>query len=407
MQLVFFTQDPYRAGKVEQAVADQGWGLVTAIAQSRPQEWLRLRTADVIILDLDVPDALGLVERFARSYPAVPLLALAGPDKLVDLQQALLVGAVAFVLFPFDARQLVAAVQGVLRQSGIRVAVGAGKVSSLVAVTGLKGGVGRTTVATNLAVTLATRHPDDVILVEAHGGLSDAALLLNIRPQRTLASLGGELRLDTDVIQGHLKSHSSSLRVLAAPTSLSLRVDIPPETWRSVLVLLKGMASYVIVDTGATPDAVLSEVLMASSDILVLAIPDMPALRASVSLYETLRRDPGINAPLHLVLNREGISGGVSTKSVNNRFGYDVDAVLVDDPSLTMYAANRGEPFVLTHPRALLSRQLGLLADRLALGAGGSEQAAAAAADPTKAGGTSTAPAAKRKGILSLRKQTA
>ncbi len=366
MHLVLCTHDPYRADKVEQAVADQGWALTTAIAHSQPFELLRLRTADVILLDMDVPGAMDLVQRFARSYPAIPLLALATPSSMVELQQALLIGAVAFVLFPFDARQFVALVQRVAQEGGVRSGRGPGRQSRLIAVAGLKGGIGRTTVATNLAVTLARRHPDDVILVEAHGGLGDASLLLNLRPQRTLASLAGELRLDADVVQGHLQVHHSSLRVLAAPTAIARRADLSPENWRSVLGLLRGLAQFVVVDTGPSPDGVLSEVLSAASDIVVLALPEIPAVRASASLCEALRHDPDSAASVRLVLNREGITGGLSARSINQWFGRSLDAVLAENPSLTLHAANRGEPFVMTHARALLSRQIGMLAERLA-----------------------------------------
>ncbi len=364
MQLVLFTQDSYRVEAVEQAMAGQGWRLLAAVAQSRPLEWLQQRPADVILLDLDLPGALTLVEDLARAFPGVPLLALADPDRLVDLQQALLLGAVAFVLYPIDPPQFVATVQRVVYlRSPHPASVQRG--GRLIAVAGLKGGIGRTTLATNLAVAMAQRCPEDVILAEVHGGLSDVSLLLNAHPVRTLANLAEEVTVDADVVLGHLHSHSTGVRMLAAPETFGSRSDLAPATWRKVLSLTTGLAAVVVADTSQAPDAVLSEALALADDILIVTNPDMTSLRGAVVLIETLRRESNLRGNIRLVLNREGLDGGITAKSIEARFGHKVDAVLCDDAALVTYACNRGTPFVLSHPRALLSRQVVKLAGEL------------------------------------------
>ena len=385
MQLALFTQDSYRVEAVEQAMAGQGWRLLAAVAQSRPLEWLQQRpAADVILLDLDLPGALSLVEDLTHTFAGVPLLALADPNRLVDLQQALLKGVVAFVLYPIDPPQFVATVQRVVHLRGPhRAEVQRG--GHLIAVAGLKGGVGRTTLAVNLAVALAQRFPEDVILAEVHGGLSDVSLLLNAHPGRTLVNLAQEVTVDADVVTGYLHFHSSGVRMLAAPETLGQRSDLDPATWQQVLSLSTGLVSVVVADTSQTPDAVLSEVLALADDILVVTNPDMASLRGAVVLIETLRQDSNLRGNIHLVLNREGLEGGITAKSIDARFGQKVDAVLCDDAALVTYACNRGTPFVLSHPRALLSRQVFKLADQLV---------AAAPAAPAPAG------ASKRRGFF-------
>ncbi|MEM7133789.1 MAG: hypothetical protein AAF702_46265 [Chloroflexota bacterium] len=235
----------------------------------------------------------------------------------------------------------------------------------VIAIVGLRGGVGRSTIAANLAVALQQRQKGDVILAEAHHGLSHLSLMLHLHPRNTLAGLEEIAEIDTDIVAGHLQAHSSGVKVLAAPAHLDELVELSGEKWAEILTLLPEIAPTVIVDTAMVADEALLEVLVQADDIVVVMTPDIASLRSATALTKTLYEESDVHANIHIVLNRSNIGGGLDERTVRKQLGHEVVVQLPDDTSLATYAMNRGVPFVNSHPRALLTKRINTLADQL------------------------------------------
>lgn len=369
-------QDPYRSESVEQIIQGAGWQSAAIAGDKSIADQLADQTLDLLIVDLDITGAVGLLSELAIKYPDLPLLALATPSHLIELQDALLAGAKAFVPFPVNEQQFIATVVQVMNSQVLQTASlqqnqamptaepATSKQGRVIAVTGLKGGVGRSTIAANLAISLQDQG-QDVVLVEAHHGLSDLSIMLNLMPAHTLANLAAQETLDADIVSGTLHRHDSGIRLLTAPTELTKLGEIEPECWHQIVTLLGGLAQTIILDTGAEPDDALSEVLTLADDILVVTGPDMASLNGVRTLLKTLRSEASIQGAIHLVLNRAGLRGSVSTSSIAKRLEQKVAIELPDDSALTTYTLNRGVPLVLSHPRALLARRMEQLALQL------------------------------------------
>lgn len=367
LHLAVVTQDHFRVEAVAAVAAGLGWRVVSGVGQPQPVAWLRRTSADLVLVDLDVPNATALLREIAAALPHLACLALATPQHLVELQHALQAGAASFVAFPIDANQFASTVQRVLQEAPKHQSrPRRGRMAALV---GLKGGVGRSTLAVNMAAALRQRIDGDVVgdvvLVEAHHGLSDLSLMLNLLPRHTLASLAQEANLDADVLQGHLQPHASKIKVLAAPNDLSQLVELPVETWRLILSHLAAAAAYVVVDTAAVADPVLSEVLTLADEIIAVTGPDLAGLRSTVVLLKSLDEESNVQGRTHVVLNRAGVRGGVGERAAAAQVGEPLAAAIPDDPALATFALNRGVPLVLSHPRALVSRQIHQLVGRV------------------------------------------
>jgi pilus assembly protein CpaE len=280
LQLALITNDHFRSQDIAAVAKGFQWNFESVVGQAQPVGWVRRLQPDVVLVDLDVPNAIGLMRDIVSAMPQVPVLAVVTPQHLADLQEALMAGASSFVAFPIEPNQFTATVMRASQEAPKRES--RTKRGHLVAVVGLKGGVGRTTLAVNMAVALRQRIDGDVILVEAHHGLSDLSLNMNLVSRHTLASLAQESNIDSDLLQGHLQLHASRVKVLAAPPDLSQLVELPIQTWQSLLTQLTEMASYVVVDTAAVADAVLSEVLTRADDIIIVTGPDLAGLRSAV-----------------------------------------------------------------------------------------------------------------------------
>lgn len=359
LHMALITQDPARVDAVAGVTEPIGWRLESSIGQPQIITWLRRIQPGAVVVDLDVPNAIPLVREIAGTLPKATILVLVAPQHLVELQDALMAGAASFVAFPVDAQQFITTVVRSVQNTTPRAATSTR--GRMVVVSGLKGGVGRTTLAVNLAVALRQQVGKDVVLVEAHHGLSDLSLMLNLSPRHTLASLAQEENIDADVIRGHLHDHVSGLKVLAAPQDVAALVNLPIETWRHILTILLDVVPYVVVDTSSVGDDVLAEVLSMADDILIVTGPDLAGMRSAVVLLQGLVGE-SIQARTHVVLNRAGVRGGVSEAACAKQIGESIAAAVPDDAALATFALNRGVPFVLSHPRTILSRKVQELA---------------------------------------------
>lgn len=383
MQLAIITDFEYRVQVVHQILAERGWQLLPCVGQAQPSHWLRQQAgADVVLIDLDLTDAISIVTEVAHHLPHLPIVALATPRRVVELQQAMAAGATNFVAFPIDGTQLVATLERVYHStrrtaSSTMLAhhpahsyatppLPAGRRQrKLIVVTSLKGGVGRSTLAANLAVALHERSNSEVVLTEAHHGLGHLALLLNLYPRHTVENLDGESNIDSDLLRGLLQPHSSGIRLLAAPIDPANLVELPVEVWQQSIRLLQEMADYVVVDTAAHADSLLLDLLAHADEILLVAGPDIAALRDARILLETLRQESSVKGQIHVVLNRSGSQGGIDERVVQAQLREPVAASIPEDTALATFAFNRGVPFVVSHPRALMSRRVQALADTL------------------------------------------
>jgi len=387
MQLAIVTDFEYRAQVVDQILVERGWQLLACVGQPQPRNWLlQQKGVDLILIDLDVTDAIQLLKELTQLLPTVPTVVLATPQRIVELQDALLAGAADFIAFPLDQRQFITTVERA-RRGGARAlqtptthnaalvpaphhhhAVAVRQRSKTIVVSSLKGGVGRSTIAANVAVNLRQRTGKDVILVEAHHGLGHLALMLNLYPRHTIANLDDEPNVDIDLVQGLLQYHGSGVRLLSAPLDAADLVELPLETWQQMLRLLGELAAYVVVDTSAHADGLLSEMLALANDIILVTGADIASLRDARILLQSLRHENVVEGQIHLVLNRAGTQGGLDERVVHDQLREAVAVAIPEDAPLATYAFNRGVPFVLSHQRALITRRLNSLTDRLLQG---------------------------------------
>jgi pilus assembly protein CpaE len=358
------TTDAQRADMVAQQVRKLNWQFTPVVGVKLSHEALLRRRPDLMLIDLDAPNAMLLFSEAGRILPGVPLLALATPQHFNRLREVMEAGAADFVVFPPEASELALVAQRVAQQTR-QPAPTSRKSSRMIAVTSLRGGVGRSTLATNLAIALRQRLTSEVILAEAHHNLSQLSLMLNLHPRHSLQTLNNMI-VDRDIVEGVLQLHGSGIRLLAAPADLSQLVDLSVEHWQHILSLLLELAPYVVVDTIGIADAVLSEVLTHADEIIVMLQPDIFSLRSTLSLLEILQGEAAVRGRIHLVLNRADIRGGLDEAVIEKQLNQKLAISIPDDAPLATYALNRGVPFIGSHPQSLLSRRINTLVDLVA-----------------------------------------
>ncbi|NOX64137.1 MAG: response regulator/pilus assembly protein [Chloroflexi bacterium] len=365
LRVALLTNNDEIIKQVEEISMQQGWHLYPPVRSNGEDCQIPCLRSDLILLDLSFPDAIGFISSIRSRRPDTLIVALADAPHLKDLQSALLAGAAAFVSIPLEPNQLEMTVEHVLskhRESSMETdANGQLKtppVGQIVSVVSLKGGVGRTTLAVNLAMALYEYKQANVILVEAHHKLSDVTLFTNLVPTHTLAKLVGETHIDRDIVYTLLQRHASGIYILPGANRLEDLFELPPKVWRRVLLMVSELASFVVVDTDSQPDEVLTEVLMQSDHILVVSDPTIASLRSASTLMNAIQQESTMAATPRLVINRSDMPGGISSRNIAKRLGVEIAANLPDDPKLVNFALNAGVPFMLSNPNALLSRRI-------------------------------------------------
>ena len=229
-----------------------------------------------------------------------------------------------------------------------------------------KGGTGKSVVAINLAVALAKRTIQPVVLVDADLQFGDVALMLQLQPTHTIAeAMQAGDKLDGALLENLLLRHPpSGLLVLAAPTEPSSADQIGRADLTRVLEILRQRCAYVVVDTSANFAEVTLAALESSDDILVMAGLDVMSLKSARIGLQTMRVLDIPFSRVKFVLNRANTRVGLSEADAERALQLKVDVALPSD-ILVAESVNRGVPVVTSAPRSKFARSIDSLADLL------------------------------------------
>jgi Flp pilus assembly CpaE family ATPase len=253
---------------------------------------------------------------------------------------------------------------GPVLQSGPMEADGWTHRATVIAVFNPKGGVGKTTVATNLASALQMRKGQKVLLVDADTVTGHVTTSLGMSEARTVVDSwrdepdGGPIESMADLAA----AHSSGLRVVSL-TSSPLHTDIlDPKRVVELINSARRGFDFVVIDLHPSYSDLNLAIFDAADRILVPVTPDVPAIRAAVQLAD-LAAELGIRDRLALVINRA--NSGVSVADMERTVGMPSLALLRSGGLLFVRAANEGRTVIEMFPREKISEDFDALADRI------------------------------------------
>ena len=235
----------------------------------------------------------------------------------------------------------------------------------LVTVFSPKGGVGKTTLAVNLAVALTQGGSRTVCLVDLDLAFGDVAITLQLFPTRTIAdAVHLESGLDFAILEPLLTEYRGGLSALVAPVQPDAKDAIPASLVGRVLSMLKSHFDHVVVDTAPAFDEYVLQAVDETDDMLLITTLDVPTLKNVKVAVETLDLLNFPKAKRHLVLNRADDKVGLTADKVESTLAMTVAAAIPTSTQVA-HATNSGEPIVLAHPKHAVSQAVGKLALRL------------------------------------------
>jgi pilus assembly protein CpaE len=229
-----------------------------------------------------------------------------------------------------------------------------------------KGGVGKTTVAVNLALTLADRGARQVVVLDLDLAFGDVAITLQLFPSHSIEhAIGGEDTLDYGVIDGLLTRHDSGLMVMAAPSLPDAHDRITPALVSRMIRALKEKFDYVVIDTAPAFDEQTLTALDETDELVMVATLDVPTLKNVKVALETLDMLDIGRDRRHLLLNRADDAVGIGAEKVEAILGMPVAAQISTSIEIAA-ATNAGRPIATSAPDHASSRAVRALAAILA-----------------------------------------
>ena len=229
-----------------------------------------------------------------------------------------------------------------------------------------KGGVGKTTVATNLAIGLTASAPQSTVLVDLDVQFGDVASALGLLPEHTLPdAVHGPAAQDTMVLKTFLTGHPSGLYAVCGSDSPAQGDTVTAEDVTRLLTSLAREFRYVVVDTAPGLSEQTLAALDRATDVVMLSSMDVPGVRGLRKELDVLRELCMIPAGRHVVMNFADPKGGLSVRDVETTIGTGVDVVLPRSAAVPP-STNQGVPLLQSGGRDPMTKELRRLVSRFA-----------------------------------------
>jgi len=321
---------------------------------------------DVFLVSVEEPVARALqtIESLADAVPGAPAIVYSTMADAASVRRAMLSGARDYLIKPVKPEELVRSIHGVLEQEERKRMRQAGQTmetaahGTIITVFGAKGGIGKTTIATNLATALVRTTGSTVVLVDMDTRFGDVAIMMDVPVEQSIADVARHLdEMDRDKVRDYLVRHHSGAFVLPAPLHPSEWRNLTPQHIEKILQLLAQSHDYVIIDTPGTFNEIIATTLEQASLILLVTSMDIASIKDTALALEMLRAASVSEDKVKLMINHCTSANSLREDDIQRVLEYEVFWRIPHDLAVTS-STQLGQPIVLTRPYARVSRSL-------------------------------------------------
>jgi pilus assembly protein CpaE len=327
----------------------------------------------MVIIDDALPGtkAAELCRRL-RKNPAtnyLALLVLSSKGDAAEKIAAFEAGADEFLTKPFDAKEMTLRVKNLIGRVHVPTQATAApqKRAQGIAIFGAKGGVGKTTIGTNLALAIHRQSSGRVLLFDADFFFGDIGVHLNLPPTRSVIDLIEHMdELDTEFVEQVILRHPSGLRVLLSPFRPEKADLITPDHVKRLLGLVSEQYDHVIVDCHSAYDERMLTILEWADDILLIVTPEVGPIK-NTSMFLDIADKLGLSLDkIHIILNRANSNVGIDVSEIERSFSHRVEFHLVSGGRPVVMSVNQGQPLILSKADHPLAQEISRIAARIA-----------------------------------------
>jgi pilus assembly protein CpaE len=353
-RILVIDDDTHALRLIEFALTKAGYEVATASKGAEGLQKAFQSPPNLTIIDLMMPEMDGyeICRRLRQNERTAdtPIMVFTARIQEIDRQAALEAGANEFLTKTAGPDELVSKVKDLLAR---RAPVPGAQVTMGRAITlfSLRGGVGVSSIAVNLAVALARQPSQKVALLDLCFLSSSASLMLNLKPKLPLAELSREgTTISLDWLEKYVIAHSSGVKVLPIVLSPARAAPIPAKTVERVLAVLKSGFNYIIVDTLSSFDDMTLAALTHSDQIILVLAPEVASIQAAIVTLQAFRSLGLSEEAIVPIVNNTFAKGGLSLKTIQSALKRPIKAVIPHEPEVLIQAINSGTPLILSQP---------------------------------------------------------
>ncbi len=325
---------------------------------------------EIVVMDINMPEMNGLeaTHYISQHYPQVMVIIISVNDEIKNFKQAMMAGAKEYLVKPLSPEELNSTVRKVaeLNKNGSRLQRSAGETAEnersvfaqenkIVTVFGPKGGVGRSTIISNLATALARSHKNRVSLIDLDVQFGDISVMMNLNPRKTISELMQEGDyLGQELLEEYMYERNG-VHILAAPNKPELAELVSPAGVERIMCACRGVYDFTLVDTPAFIDENVLSALEMSDLVLLIAALDLPSIKNIKKGLDILRALK-LMERTRLIINRSSNAIGIEVRDIERVLDIKVKAEIPSDGKLAVASLNQGIPFVKMNPRAAVSK---------------------------------------------------
>ncbi len=369
-RVIVIGPEPVSRDEVQKMLALSGFSVLGEAGYGIEAVSLAKKTEpDVVVIAIEEPliRALQTVEALADLLPQSPIIGHSSIKGSGSMRRAMVAGVKDYLVSPVK-EELINSIHTVLAQEERRRARLAGETDepiaagTVVTVFGAKGGIGKTTIATNLATALVQKTKQSVVVVDLDTRFGDVAILMDIPVERSIADLAmPEEDITREIVEECTYTHNTGVTILPAP--------IRPTDWRNVhaghiervVTLLMQTHDYVILDTPGTFNDIVARALEMATMVVLICTVDMASLKDTLLAIDMLRSWNFPQDKIKLVINSTNEASSVQPHEIRRMLGRDVFWSVPYDRNISA-ATQLGMPVVVAKPQSKASESLTELA---------------------------------------------
>ena len=317
---------------------------------------------DVLIVDFLLQGKVSgakVVESVRAAGHKIPVILLTVPQSPVQVTGGM--GLASVLSMPFSGYELV---NSIVSSQAAYHASAPESTCRVISVFAPKGGVGKTTLAFNLAVSVAQQTGLKTALIDGSLQFADLRALLNVPPEApSILDLPTDRVTDADLTDV-LWRDPSGIDILLAPPRVEMAEMVTTRDVEKLLSLLRRVYNVVIIDTAAVLSETNLAILDASDEIIQIVTYDSTTMHNTRSVSETFNQI-GYGPKIRFLLNRSDSAGGMDPRAMESLLGGPPSFTVVSDGRLVVESNNQGIPFVLASPTAPISQDLARIAGAL------------------------------------------